>query len=79
MKTLVAPAFAILCLAAPAWAATQLDADGDGRVTLDEVQVVHPDITEEIFTAMDANADGTLDEEEIVAAQNAGVMPDSRG
>ena len=79
MKTLVAPAFAVLCLAAPAWAATALDTDGDGQVTLEEVQAQYPDITEETFTAMDANADGALDDSEIVAAQNAGVMPDAQG
>lgn len=66
-----------LALAFPAagWAATELDTNGDGFVTLEEVQAAHPEITPESFQAMDSNADGALDEEEIAAAQEGGVMP----
>lgn len=60
-------------------AATELDANGDGVLTIDEVQAVYPDMTPETFTAIDVNADGALDDDEVVAAQQAGLMPPSEG
>lgn len=51
------------------------DANGDGVLTIDEVQVVLPDITAEAFSAMDTNADGALDAAEVQAAQDAGLIP----
>ncbi|MCE8009299.1 hypothetical protein [Aestuariivita sp.] len=68
-----------LALPATAFAATELDANGDGVLTIDEVQAVYPDITAEAFIAMDVNADGALDDDEVVAAQEAGMMPPSEG
>lgn len=64
-------------LAAPAFAATALDTNGDGFLTLDEVQAVYPEITADAFSAMDVNADGALDDSEVVAAQDSGLMPKS--
>ncbi|MDK3072490.1 hypothetical protein QO034_05135 [Sedimentitalea sp. JM2-8] len=64
-----------LALPALAMAATELDTNGDGLLTLDEVQVVLPDTTAESFTAMDANSDGALDVEEVGMAQDAGLLP----
>ncbi|WP_424986565.1 hypothetical protein [Microbulbifer sp. S227A] len=66
-------------LPAMAFAATEIDANGDGVLTLDEVQAVYPEISVESFSAMDLNADGTLDDAESVAAQDAGLMPKSQG
>ena len=66
-----------LPLANPATSATQIDTNGDGVLTLDEVQAIYPDITEDLFTAMDLNADGTLDDDETIAAQEAGLLPAS--
>lgn len=53
----------------------EVDANGDGLLTIDEVQAVYPDVTAENFSTMDLNADGALDDTEIVAAQEAGMMP----
>lgn len=55
--------------------AAQVDANGDGVLTIDEVQAVYPDVTAETFSAMDLNADGALDDSEVTAAEEAGVMP----
>ncbi|MEP1519176.1 MULTISPECIES: hypothetical protein [Ascidiaceihabitans] len=55
--------------------AQSADANGDGVLTIDEVQAVYPDVTADSFTAMDLNADGALDAEEVSAAQDAGLMP----
>lgn len=62
-------------LASGAGAATAADANGDGVLTIDEVQAVMPDITAEAFNVMDLNADGALDADEVQAAQDAGLMP----
>jgi hypothetical protein len=62
-------------LGGAALAATETDTNGDGVLTIDEVQAVMPDITADIFNAMDLNADGALDADEVQAAQEAGLMP----
>ena len=72
-----AVAVSLLCLPAYAMgqAAAEVDANGDGLLSVSEVQAVYPDVTAETFSAMDLNADGALDDSEVVAAQEAGVMP----
>ena len=80
-KTLQFAAAALTALCMPAFAmgagVADLDADGDGLVTVAEVQAVYPDVTEDQFSAMDTNADGSLDEAELQAATDAGMMPAS--
>ena len=72
-------AFAGFCV--PAFAmgqgATEIDANGDGLLSIAEVQAVYPDVTAEQFSSMDLNADGALDDDEVQAAQEAGLMPAS--
>jgi hypothetical protein len=66
-------------IAAPLWAmssaAAAIDANGDGVLTIDEVQAAFPDISTEGFEMMDLNADGTLQDDEVTAAEEAGLMP----
>lgn len=62
-----------------AQSASELDTNGDGVLTIDEVQASFPEVTSDAFTAMDLNADGALDVEEIAAAQEAGLMPPTEG
>ena len=78
MKTTLITLLGAATLAAPLWAATDIDANADGVLTIDEVQAAFPDITAETFSAMDVNADGALDSDEVVAAQAAGMMPAPR-
>ncbi len=52
-----------------------LDANADGMVTLEEVQAVMPEVTAEAFVAMDSNGDGALDDAELSAAMDAGLLP----
>ncbi|MFC6583979.1 hypothetical protein [Sulfitobacter aestuariivivens] len=77
LKKLTAIALTTLCV--PVYAmgsgAAELDANGDGLLSVTEVQAVYPDVTAEQFSAMDLNADGALDDSEVVAAEEAGVMP----
>lgn len=79
MKTHLLTALIAGVIALPAMAATSLDTNGDGYLTLDEVQAAYPEITPEAFSTMDVNADGALDGDEVVAAQDAGFMPKSDG
>jgi len=71
MKTILATTAAIFTIAAPAWAATvaELDTNTDGLVSFEEVQAVYPDTTAEAFAALDVDGDGSLNEEELSAAQ----------
>ena len=79
-RAFVATAAAITLLAAPAFAiVAEIDTDGDGVYSLAEVQTAMPDMTFDGFNALDANADGILDAEEVAAAIEAGVMPDPAG
>jgi hypothetical protein len=75
ISTMAAALVASLAIAAPGLAQSAMDADGDGTVTLADVQALYPDVTEETFAAMDSDADGTLSEEEIAAATEAGMLP----
>ncbi|MEM7521784.1 MAG: hypothetical protein AAF307_12200 [Pseudomonadota bacterium] len=72
-------AFALTASCVPAFAmgagAAEVDANGDGILSVAEVQAVFPDVTTEQFAAMDLNADGALDDGEVQAAQEAGMMP----
>ena len=54
-----------------------IDVNGDGVLTIDEVQAVWADVSTDGFSAMDLNADGVLDADEVLAAQEAGLMPAS--
>lgn len=62
-------------LANSAIAASEVDANGDGLMTIDEVQAVFPDVTADAFAEADANDDGALDDAEMVAGQEQGLIP----
>lgn len=66
-------------LAVPAGAMTNLDANGDGVLTMAELQAIYPDVTEEQFVGADSDADGLINEEELAAAREAGLIPDDQG
>lgn len=52
-----------------------LDANEDGEITMEELVAVYPDVTAEDFSAADADASGTLNADELAAAQEAGTLP----
>jgi hypothetical protein len=78
-KLILSTTAAILALTGSAFAmsgaAAEIDADGDGILSVVEVQAIYPDVTAEQFSEMDLNADGALDDNEVQAAQAAGLMP----
>jgi hypothetical protein len=58
-----------------------VDKNSDGRVSLEEVKVVMPNITEDEFSSYDGNADGSLNENEFAiweAAAGDGSQTRSR-
>lgn len=60
-------------------ASTNIDADGDGVFTYDEMLAAFPELTEETYVAVDANADGVVDADELAAAQDSGLLPQTDG
>jgi len=70
-------ALGLLLAATPALYAQDAgpDVDGDGLVSMEEFAAAYPDLAADTFTLADTNADGALDEAEIAAAAEAGLMP----
>lgn len=58
-------------------AMADIDVNGDGVLTIDEMQAVFDDVSTDGFSAMDLNADAVLDAGRVQAAQEAGIMPES--
>lgn len=52
-----------------------IDVNGDGFYSFPEISAIFPDLTDEVFTTIDATADGLLDMAEVAAAQDAGLIP----
>ncbi|MDF0596067.1 EF-hand domain-containing protein [Psychromarinibacter halotolerans] len=57
----------------------QMDANGDRSVSLAEIQSVHPAVTREQFATADENSDGLLNDAELAAAQQMGLIPAGHG
>lgn len=51
-----------------------IDADGNGTWSMEELKAAHPTLTEEVFAAMDTNADGQVDLAEYEAAMGAKLL-----
>lgn len=74
MKTLIAVLFGLsmgtgIALAQTAF--TDLDADGDGLLSMEEA-MANPAITEDVFKAADVDQDEALSEEEYSAVETDG-------
>jgi len=69
---------ALVLLAGVGFATTsmdEVDSDGDGLLTLDELQAAYPTLTAEMFETIDTDANGVLDLEEVAAAEEAELLP----
>ena len=66
---------ATLMVSSAAFAATgdfgKIDANADGKITLEEGMKLHPEWTAEAFKSLDTNADGSLNDTEYEAAVTA--------
>lgn len=82
MKTFLISGVSALALAGMALAVPfeEADTDGDGRISLSELQAIDPDTTEAEFTLYDVDLDGGLDENEYAAWRVAtqGADPEPR-
>jgi len=78
MKNTVLALSAILAFSAVSAQAETVvaDADGNGTFSMEELMVSFPDLTAEAFAAVDANADGAVDADELKAAVEAGLLPE---
>lgn len=65
-----------LLVAALAAQGAPMDADGDRLVTLEELQAVVPEATEELFTTIDTDDSGALDLAEVTRAIDMGLLPE---
>ncbi|SHH18487.1 hypothetical protein [Marivita hallyeonensis] len=83
MKRTIAKLIALGLIALPgaALAADYVAADGngDGMLSLEEVQAILPEVTTDTFIAVDADGDGLLNQDELAVAQTEGLMPASDG
>jgi hypothetical protein len=74
---------ATLLLSSAAFAATgdfsKIDANADGKITLEEGMKLHPDWTAASFKALDTNADGALNELEYETAVTTAPATDQTG
>ena len=50
------------------------DTDGNGTYSMEEMKATYTDLTEDTFKAIDTNADGQIDAEELSAAVAAGTL-----
>ena len=63
-------------LMAPLYAAPgAYDADGDGIVTITEIQSTLPTMSEGTFAVIDVSGDGVLTDDEVANATIAGLLP----
>lgn len=76
---LIGLSMAVLGLPGVASAQSSADTNGDGLLTIEEIQAVVPEVNADTFSAMDANGDGALDADEVAIAQEAGLLPPSNG
>lgn len=79
LKSLALIATTALCI--PAFAMGQsaptADQNSDGVLSLPEMQAIYPEMTEDHFMSVDLNGDGVLEDAEVKAAQEAGLLPSS--
>ena len=76
MKKIAIQAATILALTVTAVSAEgEIDTDGDGLLSYNELLAAHPELTEETFVSIDTNADGAVDADEMKMASESGLLP----
>ncbi|QFS81852.1 hypothetical protein FIU97_03595 [Roseivivax sp. THAF40] len=76
MRRAAVGAMVVALFAAPAFAliVSEIDTDGDSLVSFTEMTVTYPDLTEELFADIDTSDDFMVDETELSAALESGVI-----
>jgi hypothetical protein len=75
LVTIAAVLAALVAVSANAMNA-ELDTDGDGQASLSELQIMNPEITDDLFLELDTDVDGFLSDEEMTVAIEAGNLAD---
>ena len=76
MKKTLVQAASVLALTITALSAqSEMDADGDGVLSYNELLAANPAMSEERFIAIDTNSDGAVDADELKMATEAGLLP----
>lgn len=78
MTKFIVSVLGMSALATSAFAAggiADIDTNGDGLLTVDEVQVAYPDMSTDQFSQIDTNGDGAVDDAELGAAKESGMLP----
>lgn len=78
MRRAAVGAMVMALFAAPAFALTvsDFDTDGDSLVSFSEMAEMFPELTEESFADIDTSADSFVDEAELAAAVESGLIMD---
>ncbi len=77
MKKVLFTTTALVAFAGAAFAAvSDVDSDGDGVASFSELSAAYA-ISEEDFITIDTNGDQVVDDAELAAAQEAGIIPQS--
>ncbi|MBM2320909.1 MULTISPECIES: hypothetical protein [Marivita] len=50
------------------------DTDSNGSYSMEELMVSYPDLTEDVFAAVDVDGDGAVSADELAAAQDAEIL-----
>lgn len=75
MRRVAVGAMVAALFAAPAFAAvSDMDTDGDGLASYEEMMAVYTDLTEDVFAEIDTSDDDLVDEDELAAALEAGTI-----
>lgn len=78
MRRVAAVTVVAALFAAPALAAlSDIDTDGDSLASFDEMAVIYTDLTETVFGEIDTDEDGFVNEAELTAAVEAGLLPEA--
>lgn len=75
MKSKILALTTLLTFPLAAVAQASADSDGDGLVSVEEFAAAYPDTTPGLFETLDTDESGYLEEVEIAAAQEAGLIP----
>lgn len=75
MRRIAVGAFAAALFAAPALAMmADVDTDGDTLASFSELRAVYSDLYKDLFTQIDTDQDGFVNETELAAALDAGLL-----
>ncbi len=74
---LIAASLITLPMAALAADYMAADTNQDGMLSYEEVQAILPEVTTDMFIAVDADGDGLINADELAVAQTEGLMPEA--